>query len=334
MLATAAALLLAVATARGQGANYHVASRYVLGGDGSWDYLALDTVDNHLFIARENRFMVVDPSTGRLLGEIPGMNRAHGVAFAYRAGHGFATSGGDSTVTMFDLKTLRVLGHTIAAVDDDDVIYDPATRRVYTFNGDAHSSTIIDPVSGRKIGTIDLGAKPESGISTGDGKLYVNLSEAGEVAEIDAAAMKVVRKWSVAPCTAPTGMADDEVHHRLFSTCRSKVVAVSDAMAGKLVTTVPIGSGVDGAGFDPATQLVFAPNGDGTLTVIHEDSPDRYHVVQTVPTMDGARTMTLEGSTHTIYTASARFGQVPAGAGSRGRPPVLPGTFTLLVVRP
>ncbi|MCG6987040.1 MAG: YncE family protein [Gemmatimonadetes bacterium] len=330
-----AGVALLVGAVAAQTTHYHVAKTYALGGDGGWDYLALDTVNHHLFIARENRFMVVDPSTGKLIGEIPGMNRAHGVAFAYDAGHGFATSGGDSTVTMFDLKTLRVLGTTIAAVDDDALLYDPATQRVYTFNGDAHSASVIDPVSGKNFGTIDLGAKPESGATTEDGKLYVNLSEAGEVAEIDARAMKVTRTWSVAPCTTPTGMAVDLVHHRLFSTCRNKVLAVSDPVAGKLVTTVPIGAGVDGAGFDPATQLVFAPNGDGTLTVIHEDTPDHYTVVQTVKTMVGARTMTLDYGTHTVYTASAKFGPVPRGAtGRRRRPPVLPGTFTLLVVRP
>ena len=331
-LAGAALLVGAVAA---QAAHYHVAKTYTLGGDGGWDYLALDTVNHHLFIAREDRFMVVDPSTGKLVGQIRGMNRAHGVAFAYAAGHGFATSGGDSTVTMFDLKTLRVLGTTTAAVDDDDIIYDPATRRVYTFNGDAHSATVIDPVSGKNFGTIDLGGKPESGVTTEDGKLYVNLSEEGKVAEVDARAMKVTRTWSVAPCTAPTGMAVDLAHHRLFSSCRSKVMAVSDPVAGKLVATVPIGAAVDGAGFDPATQLAFAPNGDGTLTVIHEDTPDDYSVVQTLNTMAGARTMTLDYATHTVYTASAKFGPVPEGAtGRRRRPPVLPGTFTLLVVQP
>jgi DNA-binding beta-propeller fold protein YncE len=313
-------------------AHYHVAKTYVLGGDGGWDYLALDTVNRHLFIARQNRFMVVDPSSGKLIGEIPGMNRAHGVAFAYDVGHGFATSGGDSTVTMFDLKTLKVLGTTIAADDDDDLLYDPATKRIYTFNGDAHSASVLDPASGKRIGNIDLGAKPEAGATTEDGKLYVNLVDEGTVAEVDAAAMKVTRKWSIAPCQSPTGLALDAAHHRLFSACRSGVMAVSDPVAGKLVTTVPIGAAVDGAGFDPATQLAFAPNGDGTLTVIHEDTPDTYRVAETVPTMPGARTMTLDYATHTVYTASAKLG--PAPAGGRGRPPVLPGTFTLLVVQP
>ena len=330
-LASAAALLLMGAAAR-QAATYHVASTYTLGGDGSWDYLALDTVNHHLFIARENRFMVVNPSTGKLITEIPGMSRAHGIAFAYDAGHGFLTSGADSTVTMFDLETLKVLGTTVAAVDDDALLYDPATRRVYTFNGDAHSASVIDPVSGKNVGTIDLGAKPESGVTTGDGKLYVNLEEEGKVAEIDARAMKVTRTWSLAPCESPTGMALDPDHHRLFSACRSKVMAVSDPVAGKLVTTVPIGGAVDGAAFDPATQLAFAPNGDGTLTVIHEDTPDQYSVVQTLETMPGARTMTLDYATHTVFTASARFGPVPEGA-RRRRPPVLPGTFALLEIR-
>jgi YVTN family beta-propeller protein len=326
---------LMIAAAARQAVSYHVAHTFTLGGDGSWDYLALDTVDHRLFIGREDRFMVVDPATGELTGEIPGMHRAHGVAFAYDVGHGFATSGADSTVTMFDLKTLKVLGTTVAAVDDDALLYDPATRRVYTFNGDAHSASVIDPVTGKRIGTIDLGAKPESGVSTGDGKLYVNLEEEGAVAEIDAAAMKVTRRWSLAPCGSPTGMAYDAVHRRLFSACRSQVMAVSDPDAGRLVTTVPIGAAVDGAAFDPATQLAFAPNGDGTLTVIHEDTPDRYSVVQTLTTMPGARTMTLDYATHTVYTASAEYEPVPAGAqANRRRPPLVPGTFAVLVIQP
>lgn len=333
-LTIGSALLLAAAPR--QAPHYHVARTYTLGGEGGWDYLALDTINHHLFIARQDRFIVVDPATGKQIGEIPGMDRAHGVAFAYDAGHGFATSGGDSTVTMFDLKTLHVLKRTIAAVDDDDILYDPATKRIYTFNGDAHSASVIDPVSGANIGTIDLGAKPEAGASTDDGKLYVNLVDEGKIAEVDAAAMKVTRTWSVAPCTSATGLAVDLEHHRLFSACRSGVMAVSDPVAGRLVTTVPIGRGVDGAGFDPATQLAFAPNGDGTLTVIHEDAPDKYSVVQTVKTMPGARTMTLDYATHAVYTVSAKFGPAPAerpGA-RRRRPPMVPGTFTLLVLKP
>jgi len=322
--------------AASQEPEYHVAKTFTLGGDGGWDYLAIDTVHNHLFIARSNRFMVLDLSTGALITELPGMSRAHGVAFAYAAGHGFATSGGDSTVTMFDLATLRVLGKTVAGDDADALLYDPATDRVYTFNGDAHSAGVIDPVSGKRVGTIDLGSKPESGVTTEDGKLYVNLEEAGEVGEIDAENMRLARHWSIAPCEAPTGMALDAEHHRLFSACRNGVIAVSDPVAGRLVTTAPIDAGPDGAGFDPATQLVFASSGEGTLNVIHEDSPDHYSVVGAIPTMRGARTMTLDYRTHVVYTASAQFEEVPAGStqGARRRPPMVPNTFALLVIQP
>jgi DNA-binding beta-propeller fold protein YncE len=319
-LATATAVVLfglGVSTAaRCQNAGgYHEAHRYVLGGDGGWDYLALDTAGHRLFIARQDRVMVVDPETGKLLAEIPGLNRAHGVAFDYATGHGFATSGGDGMVTMFDLETLKTLGKAPAAPDCDAILYDPASKRVFTFNGDAHSATAIDPATGKAVGEVDLGAKPEFGVSAGDGKLYVNLESSSEVAEIDAAALKVTRRWSIEPCQSPSGLAIDVDHHRLFSVCHSKAMGVSDLDAGRLATTVPIGAGVDAA-----------------RTVIHEDSPDAYHVVQTIETMRGARTMEIDPSKHRLYTASAEFGPVPpSNDGRRHRPPILPGTFRLLV---
>src|SRR5437899_1833235 len=316
--------------------SYHVARRYTLGGAGGWDYLALDTVGHRLFIAHQDRVIVVDPDSGKVLGEIAGLNRAHGVAFAYEAGHGFATSGADSTVTMFDLKSLRVLGHTMVPPDDDAVLYDPATKRIFTFNGDAHSASVIDAVSGRRVGDIELGAGPEFGVSAGDGKLFVNLEDKNAVAELDAAAMHVKRQWSIAPCESPTGLAIDRVHHLLFSGCRNKRMAISDATNGALVTTVPIGQGVDACRFDPGTQLAFASNGDGTLTVIHEDTPGTFTVVANVATKRGARTMELDPKTHRVFTATAEFGPPPAATAQhpRPRPPVVPGTFTLLVLDP
>jgi DNA-binding beta-propeller fold protein YncE len=316
--------------------SYHVAHSYSLGGSGGWDYVSLDTAGHRLFIARQDRVMVVDPASGKLLAEIPGLNGAHGVAFAYQSGHGFATSGRDSSVVMFDLKTLAVAGRTTAALDADAILYDPATQRVFTFNGDANSSTVLDAASGKRIGTIDLGTGPEFAVSAGDGKLYVNLEEKGTVAEIDAAAMKVTRQWSLAPCQTPTGLAIDRAHHRLFSGCRSGVMAISDASAGKLITTLPIGQAVDACRFDPATQLAFASNGDGTLTVVHEDAPDQFRVVATVPTRRGARTMELDEATHRVFTVTADFGPTPAATPEhpRPRPPIVPGTFALLVLEP
>jgi YVTN family beta-propeller protein len=328
-----AALALLATSASGQQATsgYHVTARHAVGGEGGWDYLALDPASSRLFITRGDRVSVVDPVSGRVLGEIPGLNRAHGTAFDDALGRGFVTSGADSTVVMFDLNTLRVLGRIPVSEDADAIAFDPATKRVFTFNGDANSASVIDPAAGRRIATIPLGAKPESGVSAGNGMLYVNLASSGRVAEIDGRSMKVTRTWALQGCEEPTGMAVDAVHQRVFSSCRNGVLAVSDASAGREVTTVPIGSGTDGARFDPATGDVFSSNGEGSLTVIHEDAPDHYTVVQTVPTMPGARTLELDLKTHRIYTASAQFGK--AAAGER-RAPVVPGSFAVLVVGP
>jgi len=330
------ALLLCGAVLSGTAPFYRVVKTITLGGEGRWDYVAFDALGHRLFIARETRIMVVDPDTGKMIGEIPGLNGAHGVALAYETGHGFATSGRDGSVTMFDLKTLKMLGKTPAAQDADAILYDPASKRIFTFNADSHSSTVIDPASGKQIGTIDLGAGPEFAVTAGDGKLYVNLEDKGAVAEIDAAAMRVTRQWSIAPCESPTGLAVDRAHHRLFSGCGNKVMAISDATAGKLMTTVPIGEGVDACAFDPDAQLAFASNGDGTLTVVHEDTPAKFHVVANVSTRQGARTMALDEKTHRVYTVTADFGPPPAPTADHPHPwpSIVPGTFTMLVLEP
>jgi DNA-binding beta-propeller fold protein YncE len=277
---------------------------------------------------------VVDPASGRLLGEIPGIDGAHGVALDYTTGHGFATAGRSGTVTMFDLQTLEVLGTHPAEDDADAILFDPVSKKVFAFNGDAHSASVIDPVSGESVGTIPLGGKPEFGVSSGDGKVYVNIEDRGEIVEIDAAGRRVLRRWSLRPCTEPTGLAIDQVHHRLFSGCHSKVMAISDAVAGKLIATVPIGAGVDGNAFDPATGLAFSSNGEGTLTVVREDSPASFHRVATIPTRRGARTMALDPRSHRIFTVTADLGTSPAPTEQdpHPRPPVVPDTFTLLVL--
>ncbi len=333
LLVPALVLLGAVVAAPARAQDYHRTHTYTLGGDGGWDYIALDSVGHRLFIARQDRVMVVSADSGTLLGEIPGLNRAHGVAFDYAAHRGFATSGADSQVTIFDLRTLAVISKVTAAVDDDGIFWDPATRRIYTMNGDAGSASVIDPARARRIANIPLGGKPEFGVSAGDGKFYVNLEDSAQVVEVDARAMRVVRRWPLAPCGSPTGLAIDRAHHLLFSGCRSGVMAISDYRAGRLVTTLPIGQGVDACRFDEGTQLAFASNGGGTITVIHEDAPDRFTQVGSIETKQGARTMELDPVTHRIYTVSADFGPAPEPGpnGRSGRPPVLPGTFVLLV---
>ena len=310
--------------------GYRITHSYVLGGDGGWDYIVPDPPNHRLFIARQNRVMVVDEESGTLLGEVTGIQGAHGTAVVPATGHGFATSGNDQSVVMFDLKTLKAVGRIPAAEDADAIIYDAASDRVFTFNGDAHSSTVIDPQAGTLITNIPLGGKPEYGASASDGKVYANLTDTNEVVEIDAKAAKVVRRWSTAPCRQPVAMAIDIEHHRLFSGCRSGVMAVSDYAAAKVVATVPIGAGVDGAAFDAMSGDAFASNADGTLTVVHQDAPDQYHVAQTVQTAPAARNMGLDPTNHRLFLVSAKFG--PAPASGRGRGPVLPGSFTLLVI--
>ncbi len=310
--------------------HYRVTHTYTLGGDGGWDYIVPDPPNHRLFIGRQDRVMVVDEDTGTLLGEVTGIQGAHGTAVAGRTGHGFATSGNDQSVVMFDLKTFKALGRIPAAEDADAIIYDGASNRVFTFNGDAHSSTVIDPVAGKLITNIPLGGKPEYGASAGDGKVYGNLTDTSEVVEIDAKTATVARRWSTAPCKQPVAMALDTAHHRLFSGCRSGLMAISDYQAGKVVATVPIGAGVDGVGFDATSGDAFASNADGTLTVVHQDGPDQYHVAETLQTPQGARNMGLDPTNHRVFIVSAKFG--PAPAGGRGRGPVLPGSFTLMVI--
>jgi WD40 repeat protein len=309
---------------------YSITHTFTVGGDGSWDYIVPDPPNHRLFVGRQDRVMVIDEETGKLLGEVTGIKGAHGTAIAASSGRGFATSGNDQSVVMFDLKTFKTLDRIPAAEDADAIIYDPASNRVFTFNGDAHSSTVIDPAAGKPIKNLDLGGKPEYGATAGDGKVYANLTDTNEVVEIDAKSATVSRRWPTTGCKNPVAMAIDTAHHRVFSGCRSGVMAVSDYQSGKVVATSPIGSGVDGAGYDAQSGDAFASAADGTLTVIHQDTADKYSVIQTLQTSAGSRNMGLDPSNHKVFLVSAKFGAPPAGG--RGRAPVLPGTFSLLVV--
>jgi hypothetical protein len=311
---------------------YAITRTFPVGGEGSWDYVVPDPPAHRVFIGRQDRVMVIDQETGKLIGEVTGIKGAHGTAIVASVGRGFATSGNDQSVVMFDLKTFQTISRIPAAEDADAIIYDPASNRVFTFNGDAHSSTVIDPVAGTQIKNLDLGGKPEYGASAGDGKVYANLTDNAEVVEIDAKNATVTRRWPTTGCKNPVSMAIDTAHHRLFSGCRSGVMAVSDYQNGKVVATAPIGSGVDGAGYDPAHANAFASAADGTLTVIHQDTPDKYSVIQTLTTQVGSRNMGLDPTNHKIFLAAAKFG--PAPASGRGRGPMEPGSFSVLVVEP
>jgi len=313
-----------------QPSPYRITHTYPVGGDGSWDYVVPDPPRHRLFIARQNRVMVVDENSGQLLGEVTGIQGAHGTAIAAAHGHGFATSGTDRLVVMFDLDSFKALAKIPAAEDADAIIYDRVSDRVFTFNGDAHSSTVIDARTGTPVTSIPLGGKPEYGASGEDGIVYANLTDTSEVVAIDAKTATVVRRWSTAPCRQPVSMAIDTAAHRLFSGCRSGLLAVSDYQAGKVVATEKIGAGVDGCGFDPVSKDVFASNADGTLTVIHQDAPDQYRVVQNLETPMFSRNIGLDPTNHRVFLAAAKFG--PAPADGRGRGPMVAGSFSVLVV--
>jgi len=312
-----------------QAPAYRITHTYNVGGDGRWDYVVPDPPNHRVFIGRTNRVMVVDEDSGKLLGEVTGIDGAHGTALAERWGHGFATSGNDGTVVMFDLKTFKSLGKTPAAPDADAILYDPASDRVFTLNGDAHSSTVIDPKDGKLVANIPLGGKPEYGAPAGDGKVYANITDNSEVVEIDAKKLSVSRRWSTELCKQPVSMAIDTKNHRLFSGCRSGVLAVSDYSLGEIVATAPIGTGVDGTAFDAASGNVFASNADGTLTVIHQDSPDKYHVIENVQTAQASRNMGLDPANHRLFLPAADFAPAPANA---RQAPIVAGTFRLLVI--
>jgi DNA-binding beta-propeller fold protein YncE len=330
-------LLLSLCAVPLSGQSYEITHTYKVGGDGGWDYVIPDAPNHRLFVGRQNRVMVVDMNNGRLIAEVTGIKGAHGTALAPATGHGFATSGNDGSIVMFDLKTYKTLARIPAAEDADAIIYDPASKRIFSFNGDANSSTVVDPAKGTLVKNISLGGKPEYGQSARNGKIYVNLVDSSQIVEIDTKSLAVTRRWSTAPCKNPVSMAIDTRHQRLFSGCRSGVMAISDYRNGSIVATVPIGRGVDGAGYDPVLRDAYASNVDGTLTVIHQESPDSYRVVENVQTAEGGRNMGLDPATHRIYVVSAKFGPVPTdstAANPRRRPPIVPGSFTVIVVEP
>jgi YVTN family beta-propeller protein len=277
--------------------------------------------------------MVVNIDNGSVVGEIPNTNGVHGIALATDVGKGFASDGRDGKVTIFDLNTLKATSEVKAGRNPDAIIYDDGTKRVFAFNGGSSDATVIDAATGEVAGTIPLEGKPEFGAADGKGTVFVNIENKNEVVAIDSKKLAVKSRWSVAPGEEPSGLAFDRDHRRLFIGCGNKKMVVMNADSGKVITALPIGDGVDACGFDPGTQLAFASNGDGTLTVVHEDSPDKFTVVENAKTQPRARTMAVDLKTHNVVVVTAEYGQAPAptAAQPRPRPPMVPDSFTVLV---
>jgi len=316
--------------------NYAVVQRHVIGQSGGWDYLTYAAPTHRLYISRSDRVLVVDADNGKIVATIPGTDGVHGIALVPKLGRGFTSNGRANTLTEFDLATSKVL-RTIAVdgKNPDALIHDPASNHLFAFDGRSNEASVVDPAAGKLVTKIPLPGKPEFAASDEAGNVFVNIEDTAHLARIDTATNKVTAVWKLADCEEPSGLAIDIAHHRLFSVCQNKHMAVTDAQTGKSIATVAIGEGPDGAGFDATRNLVYSSNGhDGTLTVAHEDDPDHYSVIANVPTQESARTLALDTQGNRIFTVAAQFGPRPAPtkANPHPWPAVVDGSFTILVI--
>jgi DNA-binding beta-propeller fold protein YncE len=322
-------------------ARYEKVRKIAIGGEGGWDFLEVDAANRRLYIARATRVIVVDLDSEKVIGEIADTPGVHGIAFVPDLNRGFTSNGGDSSVTVFDLKTLKTLGKVKANGRPDIIYFEPVTRRVFTMNHGTNDTTAIDPAEMKALGTLKLGGVPELAASDEKGHVFVNMEDTSEIVEFDARSMQILKRFSLAPGEEPTGLAFDPKQRKLFSTCANRTLVVSDADSGKVVQTLEIGPGPDGCIYDAETGLIFSSNGgDGTLTVIREQSPGRYEVVKNVKTQISAKTIALDPKTHRLYLSAATPGPAPApGADDKaaakkkgGRRAFVPGSFAVVVV--
>lgn len=309
--------------------GYELVKTIPVVGDEGWDYLAVDSDARRVYVSHGTRVVVLDADSDAKVGEIPDTLGVHGIAIAENLGRGFVSDGRANQVTIFDLKTLKTLGTVKTGTNPDAIVYDKGTKRVFTMNGRSHDATAINAVDGTVAGTFDLGGKPEFAVSDGKGSVYANIEDKSELVQFNPRKLSVVHRWPLAPCESPSGLAMDLKTRRLFAGCDNKMMAVINADTGKVITTLPIGAGVDANAFDPATKFAFASTGEGTLNVIKEESPTKFTVVENVPTKRSARTMGLDLKTHRIFLSAADF-DPPAPGQRRGK--MKPGSFVVLVM--
>lgn len=316
----------------GQG-PYHVAAQWKIGGDTGWDYLAIDPASKLLYVTHGDHVVVIDTSSGKVKADITGLKGTHGVAFDTSGKFGYISDGRANQVVVFDRKTDAILDRVPAGTNPDGILFEPATQTVWAFNGRSNSATVIDDKTHKVVATVALPGKPEFPVADGKGSVYDNIESLSEIVHIDAKSHKVLAAWPIAPCEGPSGLAIDRRHDRLFAVCDG-TMAVVDAKTGKVVATPSIGQGPDAARFDPKHQLAFSSNGEGTLTVVRENSPNSYTVIQTLKTKRGARTMELDESTGRIYLSTADSGPRPAATAAHPhpRPSMVPGSFEVLVI--
>jgi len=309
--------------------GYKIIKTIPVSGEGGWDYVTVDSDARRVYVSHATHVVVLDADTYAVLGDIPDTQGVHGIALAPDLGRGFVSNGRANSVTIFTLKTLKIISTVSAGTNPDAIVYDPGTKRVFTLNGRSKDATAISAADGAVVGTLALGGKPEFAVADGKGSIYVNIEDTSELLQFDAQKLTVTHRWPQKPCQEASGLAIDVKNRRLFAGCDNKMMAVMDADSGKVLATPAIGEGVDASAYDPALQIAFASNGEGTLTVVHQDSPDNYSIVENVPTKRSARTMGLDLKTHNIFLPAADF-DPPAPGERRGK--MKPGSFVLLVV--
>jgi len=311
--------------ASAQKSEYKLAKTIQLTNDGGWDYLTVDEVNQKLFVSHSSQVNVIDLKTGEQIAVIPSTEGVHGIAIANDLNKAFISCGKDSSVTVVDLSTFKLVAKvTGTGKNPDAILYDQFSKKVFTFNGRSSNSTVIDAVTLKIIATIPLAGKPEFSQADGNGKVFVNIEDKSLITIINSVTLKVEKEWSIAPGEEPSGLALDNVNHRLFSVCGNKMMVISNAIAGKVIANVPIGDGCDGVAFDPATKRIFASNGEGKMTVVQQVNADQYKVVENFPTLQGARTITVNKTTHHIYLPTAEL--LPG----EGRRQSKPNTFKVL----
>ncbi len=288
-----------------QSSGYKVVGKIVIGGESRWDYLSIDTVMHRLYVSHMSQVDIIDLNKGTVIGIIPNLNGVHGIAFAQEFNKGFISNGKDNSVTVFNLKTMKVIANVkVPAKGPDAIVYDPFSKRVFTFNGHSDNATAIDANSNKVVGNVELDGGPEFAVSNHNGKMFVNLEDKSMIEEFDPKTLKKVNVWSILPCKSPSALSIDLKTGLLFSGCRNKLIAVVDSKSGKLMTSLPIGAGVDADRFDPVDNYVFASCGEGILTVIKVNSPEDIKVIDNITTTKGARTMAFDKSADRIYLAA------------------------------
>jgi YVTN family beta-propeller protein len=297
--------------------GWKIVKEIKIGGEGGWDYLTMDSAARRLYVSHNTHVVVVDPDSGKVVGDIPDTPGVHGIALVPALNRGFVSNGRGNNVTIFDMKTLKTISQPATGMNPDDITYEPKSGRVFTFNGRSNDASVIDAKTGMVVATIPLGGKPEFAVADDRGHVYDNLEDKSEVVEIDAAKATVTKRYSLAPCDGPSGLAIDIKKRRLFSVCSNRVMAISDPDSGKVLASPAIGAGSDGVSFDPSTGYAVSSNGDGTLTVV-EEKGGKWDVVENVATQRGARTITLDEKTHNFYLPVADPAPAPPGGG-RGR---------------